>query len=159
MAIRGAAVPDRYASRDESRKARSATERPRLGVLDRRQLVARAERRQVKMLVLLAGLALAGSLVTVAAGRALVASEQVRVDSLQTQIGHTLATQQDLQLKRAALETPERIEEIARHELGMVAPATVTYLAAVDPGKSVAEAHARNSAHHSSSRRSRSARG
>ena len=115
---------------------------PELGVLDRRHVVARAHRRQVRALVVFAALCVAGPLVLAAVGHALVATEQVRSDALQSEIGQALQVQQDYQLQRAELVAPARILAIAETRLHMIAPAAVTYLRPVNPGESVAQAHA-----------------
>lgn len=114
--------------------------RDRLGVVDRRRLRARRERRQVAVLVLASALSIAGALAVVAGGRALVASEQVRSDSLQGAISSALGTEQNLRLEMATLEAPARILHIATTELRMVTPTSVVYLRPVNPGETVAEA-------------------
>lgn len=123
----------------------------RLGVLDRQHLRERAEHRHVRVLVALSAAVLAAALLLVAGGRALVASGQVRVDSLQTEVAAALAREQNLQLERAQLESPSRVLRIAETALGMVTPSSVVYLSPVDPGQSVFAAH--RVAHGSSSPR------
>jgi hypothetical protein len=114
---------------------------PDLGVLDRRHLLARAHRRQSRALITLTGIVVAASLVLAAGGRALVASDQVRSDTLQSQIAAALQVQQDDQLQKAELVAPARILTIAETHLHMVTPAVVTYLPPVNPGETVAQAH------------------
>jgi hypothetical protein len=114
---------------------------PDLGLLDRSHVVARARRRQARMLIALAFACLAIPLVLAAVGHAIVASDQVRSDGLQTQIAQALQTQQDYQLQKAELVAPTRILSIAETHLRMVTPASVTYLSPVNPGESVAQAH------------------
>jgi cell division protein FtsL len=93
------------------------------------------------MLIALASACLAIPLVLAAVGHAIVASDQVRSDGLQTEIAQALQTQQDFQLQKAELVAPTRILSIAETQLHMVTPASVTYLSPVNPGESVAQAH------------------
>jgi cell division protein FtsL len=81
-----------------------------------------------------------GALSLTAAAHAFVASDQQRIDNLQAQLTETLAEQQGLQLSRAELESPTRLLKIAEHQLGMVSPSSVSYLAPVNPGPSVEQA-------------------
>ena len=55
---------------------------------------------------------------------------QVRLDRLEARSGDAQATYDRLRLQVAELESPERVVAAA-HELGMVVPAKVTYLAPV----------------------------
>ncbi|MDA8037789.1 MAG: hypothetical protein M0Z69_01255 [Actinomycetota bacterium] len=112
-----------------------------LGLLDHQQLQARAKRRQFRVLVVLSGIFLAAALVVVAGGRALLAGDQVRADSLQAGVASALSTEQNLLLQRAELEAPARVLAIAERRLKMVTPSSVVYLAPVNPGESVAQAH------------------
>jgi hypothetical protein len=114
---------------------------PDLGLLDHSHVVARTRRRQVRRLIALASACIAIPLVLAAVGHAIVASDQVRSDGLQTRIAQALQTQQDYQLQKAELVAPTRILSIAETHLHMVTPASVTYLAPVNPGESVAQAH------------------
>ncbi|HXY43056.1 MAG TPA: hypothetical protein VEH29_02610 [Acidimicrobiales bacterium] len=114
---------------------------PDLGVLDRRQVVARARRRQARVLTALAAALVAGPLTLASLGHAFVAAQQVRSDSLQAQIAQALQVQQDYQLQKAELVAPTRILAIAETRLHMVTPSAVTYLRPVNPGETVAQAH------------------
>lgn len=122
----------------EDRPAR----RPPLGLVDRRRRAARTARRQVAVLRTLSLLFVVGALGVTAAAHTLVASDQQRIDGLQSELSASLATQQQLRLTRAQLESPVRVLSIAQKDLGMVAPGSVTYLAPVDPGPSVEQAQA-----------------
>jgi hypothetical protein len=114
---------------------------PDLGVLDRRHVHERARRRQARALLALSALCIAGPLMSAAVGHAFVASAQVKADALQSQISTALQLQQDLRLQKAELTSPDRVLQIAEHNLHMVVPATVTYLAPLDPGRSVLASH------------------
>jgi uncharacterized membrane protein len=74
-------------------------------------------------------------------GHAVVASEQVRSDALQTEIAQALETQQQYQLQKSELGASARIVSIAETRLHMVTPAVVTYLQPVKVGESVAQDH------------------
>jgi len=93
-------------------------------------------------LIFLSAACLAIPLVFSAVGHALVAADQVRSDGLQSQIASALQTQQDYQLQKAELLAPSRILSIAETHLHMVTPTAVVYLPPVNPGESVAQAHA-----------------
>jgi len=115
---------------------------PRLDVLDRRDAAAQSRRRQATILRSLGALLVVGALAATAVAHAVVASDQQRLDTLQSQLTQTLIRQQGLQLARAELESPVRVLHIAENQLGMVVPSSVSYLPAVDPGPSVAQAGA-----------------
>ncbi len=115
--------------------------RPELDVVDQRAIAERSRRRQARFLLSLAALFIAGPLVLAALGRAIVASDQVRSDGLQSQIAQALQVQQDYQLQKAELVAPARVLAIAEKRLHMVTPTQVTYLRPVNPGESVAQAH------------------
>jgi hypothetical protein len=88
-----------------------------------------------------------------------VAADQVRSDGLQGQIASALQTQQDYQLQKAELLAPTRILSIAETHLHMITPAAVVYLAPVNPGETVAQAHAHLAAVGSSGRGDHSSTG
>jgi len=115
--------------------------RPRLDVVER-GAASRTRRRQVNVLRGLGVLLVVGALAATAAAHALVASDQQRIDTLQGELTQSLVEQQGLQLSRAQLGSPVRVLRIAEHQLGMVVPGSVSYLPAVDPGPSVAQAGA-----------------
>lgn len=127
-------------ARPAAKPARPA--RARLGVVDRRRLEARASRRQATALFALSGVVLALALAVAAAGHALLAADQIQADTLQSQVATAIGTQQNLELERAQLERPGRVLTIAEDRLKMIEPHSVTYLQPVDPGETVAQAHA-----------------
>lgn len=141
MASRTASVAPSAGNPRRHGAERPESAAPELDVLDRRHLVARAHRRQARVLMTLAAICVAGPLVLAALGHALVASDQVRSDVLQSQVAQALQVQQDYQLQKAELVAPSRILAIATTGLHMVTPKAVTYLTPVNPGESVAQAH------------------
>jgi hypothetical protein len=142
MALRSAAAVQGQRSAVARPATRPSPETaPDLGLLDRGHVVARTRRRQARALSALAAACVAVPLLLAAVGHAIVASDQVRSDGLQTQIAQALQTQQDEQLQKAELVAPGRILTIAEARLHMVTPLSVTYLPPVNPGESVAQAH------------------
>ncbi|MGA3351608.1 MAG: hypothetical protein ABSD85_00265 [Acidimicrobiales bacterium] len=134
--------------------------RPRLDVVDRRASAPRSVHRQVMVLRTLGVLFVVGALAVTAAAHTFVAFDQQRVDALQLELTRTVAQQQNLQISRAELESPVRVLSIAEHQLGMVAPGAVSYLAPVNPGLSVVQAGsaAKTAAGQQAGQASRSAR-
>jgi len=133
-----AAAPAQPAGQPARRHAGGA--RSRLTVVDPRRLRLRARQRRARVLVAAAAVVALGSLGVVAAGQALVTSQQVRLDNLHQALSAAVAQDQDLQLSRAQLAAPSRILDVAERELHMVAPASVTYLVPVNPGPPVSAA-------------------
>ena len=68
-----------------------------------------ASRRQATVLKALGAMFVVGASAVTAAAHTFVASDQQRIDTLQSQLTQTLADQQDLQLARAELESPARV--------------------------------------------------
>ena len=134
---RGLPVEEAPSSRPDPGAAR-----PTLDVVDRRIRASSSTRRQAKVLKALGALFVLGAFGVTAAAHTFVASDQQRIDALQVQLGQALATQQELQVARAELESPSRVLAIAEHQLGMVSPGSVTYLSPVSPGPSVEQAGA-----------------
>lgn len=114
-----------------SRHGAAEKRRTPLSVLDRKVLAERARRRKARLLLALSGLLVTGALGLVAAGQALVASQQLHLDHLNAQIAAGVARTQRLQISKAELAAPSRILGIAEHELHMVAPSHVSYLSPV----------------------------
>jgi len=116
------------------------TARPKLDVVDRRLRASRSTRRQANVLKALGVSFVLGALAVTAAAHTFVASDQQQIDNLQGQLSRALATQQELQVSRAELESPTRVLTIAEHQLGMVSPGSVVYLSPVNPGATVEQA-------------------
>jgi cell division protein FtsL len=132
-------------ARAVSEAARRAPEqprkaRPKLDVVDRRRLASRSVRRQATVLWSLGALVVAGALSVTAAAHTFVASDQQQIDTLQARLTQTLTEQQNEQLVRSELESPERVLSIAVDKLGMISPTSVSYLAPVNPGITVVQA-------------------
>jgi cell division protein FtsL len=129
-------------AREPAREPASARPRPRLDVVDRRRAGSRSSHRKANTLRGLGVMFVVGALAVTAAAHTFVASDQQRIDTLQSQLTQTLAEQQDLQLSRAELESPVRVLAIAERQLGMISPESVSYLPPADPGPSVSQAGA-----------------
>jgi cell division protein FtsL len=139
----------------QSRPGHSGAARPRLDIVERSRVASRSNRRQANLLRSLGVAFVVGALAITAAAHAFVASDQQRVDTLQGQLAATLAQQQNLQLSRAALESPVRVLNIAERQLGMISPGSVSYLPPVDAGPSVAQVAA-NAARAAAARQAKS---
>ena len=107
-----------------------------LRVLTATDLAERIARRRARVVKLAAAAVLAAALLALAGARALVDSEQVRLDALQQQVAVAVSQNQALQLAHAELSSPTRILQLAETRLGMVVPGSVTYLSAVNPAPS-----------------------
>jgi cell division protein FtsL len=117
--------------------SRAARARPALRVLSTADLARRRERRRARRLIGLSSIVVAGALGLVTAANSLVAADQVRADSLQSQVASAVSANQSLQLQKADLEAPARILSLAERHLDMIQPSSVTYLSPVtDTGPS-----------------------
>lgn len=135
--------PNATRSRREVREQRSASApRSRLAVVSARKLQQRAQRRRARMIAIFAAGFVVVGLLVVVTGQALVASQQLRLDNLQSRLSTATATNENLELRRAQLTAPTTVLQIAEHNLHMVAPASVTYLSPVNPGTTVSQAAA-----------------
>jgi hypothetical protein len=120
----------------------SSAPRSRLAVVSARKLQQRAQRRRARVIALLAAGFVVVGLLVVVTGQALVASQQLHLDNLQSQLATATATNENLELRRAQLTAPTTVLQIAEHHLHMVSPASVTYLSPVNPGTTVSQAAA-----------------
>ncbi len=91
------------------------------------------ERRVIRLLTGALIMAVFAGLFAIVALRVLLAQGQGDIDRLTSSIEAQQAVQQDLRLAVAELEAPAQIVAAARNRLGMVTPATVTYLAPPPP--------------------------
>ena len=131
-----AAAPPKGASADASPSLdRRTPGEPKFRVVTARDLAARSRHRRARAVVACAGMLVIGSLLAIAVGQALVASQQVRLDAMHQQLSAAVASNQELQIQRAKLASPARILDLAKTELKMVTPSSVTYLPAVLPSE------------------------
>jgi cell division protein FtsL len=72
-------------------------------------------------------------LFAIVALRVMLAQGQVDIDRLTASVEAEKAVQQDLRLTVAELEAPAQVVAAARRRLGMITPATVTYLRPAPP--------------------------
>jgi cell division protein FtsL len=132
--------------------AAGASPAPDLRVYSPEDRFARSERRRARILLAMAAAVIAIAFLIVGAANIVVTSRQFHVDSLSAAVSAAVVENQDLQLQRAQLETPQRIISIAEHRLGMVMPKSVTYLPAQPlppvPAASHASAHKPAAAKH-----------
>ena len=105
-----------------------APARPPLRVVRTAELTAQARRRRARLLLGVGLGIVAGLLLGMVAFQVVLTQGQVRLERLEEQA----TTQQDryerLRLEVAQLESPERVVAAAQERLGMVPPASVTYL-------------------------------
>jgi cell division protein FtsL len=93
--------------------------------------------RKARVLVFGAAGIIVGALLFVAVGSALVVSQQFQLDNVQQELAAASNRNTNLQLERAEMASPTKILKVAQSKLGMVTPATVTYLVPVKLGQTV----------------------
>ena len=114
-----------FAPRPEPlRRAPAAPARPDLRLVGTEP----RERRLTRLVTGLLVAAVFAGLFSIVALRVLLAQGQADVDRLNASIEAKQTEQQGLRMHVASLESPEQIVAAARQRLGMVSPATVTYL-------------------------------
>ncbi len=116
----------------QRRRAGDAPVRPELRLVDSQRLEVASRQRRARLLLVLAGLLVIGSLFGVVICHAMLVTGQGRLDDLEQQVSQEQTRYQALRLEVAELESPGRIVEAA-HALGMVSPAEITYLTPVAP--------------------------
>jgi cell division protein FtsL len=129
------ASPRRDSQRDDDQARRGRSFR----VIGPRELAQRARHRQAAWLVTTAAAIIVAALLVIAGAQALVASRQVHLDALESQLNSAVVSNQRLALSRAELGAPDRVLAVAESRLKMVAPGEVQYLSPVNPGPSVAQ--------------------
>ena len=130
-----------FAPRPEPLRRRAAPAAPTRPHL---RLVGSAEPGERSTRVLTGALVFAvfAGLFAIVALRVMLAQGQVDIDRLTASVEAQQAVQQDLRLAVAELEAPAQVVAAARQRLGMITPATVTYLRPAPP-LSAAEAPVR----------------
>lgn len=111
----------------------------RLALVNAKALAARTQRRRARAMGLLAAVVVVLGLLVVVTGQAQVASQQVQLDNLTSELQSASALNENLQVQKAELSSPAAVLQIAEHRIHMIAPAAVTYLNPVNPGPSVAQ--------------------
>lgn len=114
----------------QRRRATDAPVRPTLRLVDSRRLVVASRQRRARLLLVLGGLLVIGSLFGVVICHAMLVTGQGRLDVLEQQVSQEQTRYQALRLEVAELESPGRIVESAL-ALGMVSPEEITYLTPV----------------------------
>lgn len=106
----------------------AAPTRPPLRVVRTAELTARGRRRRARLL-LICGLSIVSALLLgMVAFQVVLTQDQTRLDELEKQAAVEQDRYERLRLEVAQLESPERVVAAAQERLGMVPPATVTYL-------------------------------
>lgn len=106
---------------------------PRLRVVSPARLAARARRRRARLVTFAAVAIVTGSLFGVVAFHVVLAQGQLQLQQLQDRQTAEQTRNQRLELDVAQLTSPGRIVAAAQQQLGMIAPASVTYLLPVSP--------------------------
>jgi cell division protein FtsL len=127
MATRLAPARPTRALRPEPAPAPAPAERRHLRVVPPGFISARTRRKRARLLVVVAGLAIAGALFGVVAFHVVLTQNQLDLQHLRSEADTASVRQQQLRLQVAQLESPERVVDDAQ-KLGMVPPATVRYL-------------------------------
>lgn len=130
----GRQLPGALAARQLDRRPEGVAQpkrRSALIVISAQDALEHARRRRAKVLVACSVAIVVVAMLVVALFQGMLASEQLRLDAVSSQLGTAVATNQELELRRAELASPSRILEVATHDLGMVMPPSVVYLPAV----------------------------
>ena len=107
-------------------RPRRPVRRPELRVVEGRGEGAR--RRLVPAVVAMAGGVFFASLLGLAVFHVFLVQSQSTIDGIDLQIGEASTATEDLRLRLAELESPDRIRAVARDELGLVEPSDVVML-------------------------------
>jgi cell division protein FtsL len=100
----------------------------RLRVVPDGALSPRAKRRRARLLVAAVAMAIAAALFGAVFFHVLLTQGQLQLNRIQTSGAAERARNERLRLEVAELQSPERIVAAAQQQLGMVPPASVTYL-------------------------------
>jgi cell division protein FtsL len=109
----------------QRRAAAPGPRRPELRVVDTEPT---RERMRPARVGTIAGALLFLALFALAAFQTVLIRAQDRLDDLNSQVAEQTELDQQLQLQLADLQSPERIAQVARDRLGMIAPHTVTFI-------------------------------
>jgi cell division protein FtsL len=109
----------------ERRPGPPTSRRPELRVVD---APAARDRMRPARVGTIAGALLFLALFALAAFQTVLIRAQDRLDDLNTQVAQQSELDRELQLQLADLQSPERIAQVARDRLGMIAPHTITFL-------------------------------
>ncbi|MCU1462186.1 MAG: hypothetical protein JWO37_2261 [Acidimicrobiales bacterium] len=122
-----AAATQRAAAAPARRPAEGDAPR-RLRVVPDGALSPRAQRRRARLLVGLVACVVVAGLFGAVFFHVLLTQGQLQLDRIQTRAAAEHARNERLRLEVAELQSPERIVAAAQQQLGMVPPASVTYL-------------------------------
>lgn len=111
-------------TRPADRRATARSARPTLRVVD----APKPERLRAARVGTIAGALLFVALFGLAAFQTVLIRAQDRLDDLNHDVATQTELDEQLRLQLADLQSPERIAQVARDRLGMIAPHTVTFL-------------------------------
>ena len=103
--------------------------RPKLHVVDGRELDARRVRRRRQAMTVVTLVIVAAGLFGLVASHVVLTQGQFKLQRIQRQADEEQARYERMRLQVAQLESPSRIVAVAQERLGMVPPAHVKYLA------------------------------
>ncbi len=102
--------------------------RPPLRVVPPGQIRLRARRRRAKVLMTAVGLVIALGMFVIVGAQVVLTQRQLRLDTMEQQLSKVQASNDQLQLSVAKLESPSHIVSEAESQLHMLAPTSVVYL-------------------------------
>ena len=139
-AVRSAGAAAAGVAAPQRRRVTEAPARPTLRLVDDRRLRVTSRRHRARLLLVLTGILVIGSLFGVVICHAMLVTGQGRLDRLEQQVTEEQVRYQAMRLEVAELEAPGRIVAEAQGRLGMVSPEHITYLAPVPPAGGAAAA-------------------
>jgi cell division protein FtsL len=117
------------------RATKERREGARLTVVRRRSrsLIKRGRSRRLAPTMVAAAIVLGASVLTVLLAQVVLAQSAFKVETLARKVNKAVAEREEMRLEAATLESPARIEQYARTELGMVDPVVIEYIVADIP--------------------------
>lgn len=112
---------------------RVGTRRPHLEVVVPGRATRATRRRRARVVAVMASIVVAAALFGLVAANVVLTQHQFALETLEEKAAAEQARYERLRLQVAELEAPERIVATAQERLGMVPPATVTYLSPTGP--------------------------
>ena len=116
----------------QPRRAPDRTTRPQLRVVPPGTLTAAGRRRRTRRFAIVMSAIVVAAVFGVVAAHVVLTQRQFRLEKLEQQATTAQAQYERLRLEVAQLESPARVVAAAQ-QLGMVPPATITYLASSRP--------------------------
>ena len=122
-----------------ARPAKRATGRPHLEIVVPGRATPAARRRRARAIAVMASVIVGVALFGLVAANVVLTQHQFALETLERKAAAEQARYERLRLQVAELEAPERIVATAQERLGMVPPASVTYLSPTGPSSRAAD--------------------